>query len=114
MFELTGQHGFYITLANGYAISVQIGRGYYCDNHHSLGSLISADLADFVGPVPPSHTAEIAVIQPDGELMRHEDGDNILKYQTVSEFLSLINRINAISPFKIVSAPLLLESPADE
>jgi hypothetical protein len=114
MFQITGQHGFHITLANGYTISVQIGRGYYCDNHYSLSSLISAELADFAGPAPPTLTAEIAVIQPNGELMRQEDGDNILKYQTVSDFLSLMNRINAISPIRIVSTPLLLEGPLNE
>jgi hypothetical protein len=60
MFSITDNKGFQIKFANGLAVSVQFGYGNYCENRDMRGGYGAA--------APPSKTAEVAVIGPNGLL----------------------------------------------
>lgn len=61
-------NGFHMTFANGYSISIQWKSGNYCEHHMD---------SDFLNRTPKhSSNAEIAVLDPDGELI--DDLDKFL------------------------------------
>ena len=74
--------------SNGYSISVQWGAGNYCDNHH-----ISSDSSKKVAS-RGSSDAEVAIIQPNGDLMYREDWcDEVCGYLTTDKVLELMKEV---------------------
>ena len=55
MFTITQGKGFHIAFANGWTVSVQFGKGNYCDHHGMIGG----DLSELAAG--PSKTAEVGV-----------------------------------------------------
>ena len=95
MFKITGGKGFQITFNNGYTISVQFGLGNYCA-HHSNSDDFSAlnDIAAHSRSLAEkgSETAEIAIIDPAGELVNVTEWDYSVKgYCSPEEVLKWIN-----------------------
>lgn len=84
-FSITEQKGFHITFPNGWTVSVQFGRGNYCDNYSH---------EDRTVPVPDSSDAEIAA-WPDtgGKWLNFEGGDTVLGYQSPEQVLAFMNRV---------------------
>ena len=81
--------GFFVTFANGYTISVQFGRGNYCNNRDgTLGN--------------SSPNAEIAVIRPNGEFIPISPHDRVQGYVSPDE-MSEIMRVVATYPESLVS-----------
>ena len=84
MFKISDNKGFQMTFDNGYMVSVQFGAGNYCDNY-------DLNIMDYYGkPVPPSFTAETALISPDGEFIKYKD-DHVQARQTPEDVLKLMN-----------------------
>jgi hypothetical protein len=84
MFKICGQKGFHITFDNGYTVSVQFGAGNYCDNY----DLVIMDYRDKA--VPPSRTAETALLAPNGDFVQYK-GDDVQGRQTPEDVLELLN-----------------------
>ena len=85
MFKICDQKGFHIQFENGWKISVQFGKSNYGGNYDFEG--------DYGDPVPPSGTAEIAAIAPNGDFMEWPDGDTVQGYQTPTQVLAAMNMI---------------------
>lgn len=83
MFDVTDNKGVRITLANGYSVSIQWGKGNYCNNRNN------PDI-DYTGPVPASNTAETAIIDPDGNFVDY-NGDGVQGYQTPADVIAALN-----------------------
>lgn len=83
-FEITSQHGFWIHLNNGYVVSVQWGGGTYSDNH---------DTFDYRDISMESKTAEIAVINPAGELIEtpFQPNDTVIGWQTMEQVSKIVD-----------------------
>lgn len=67
-FETT-PNGFYMTFENGYAISVQWGDVNLCSNRS-----FTDDTKGIVGMSRVSNTAEVAIIEPNGQFHDFPDG----------------------------------------
>lgn len=79
-FRICDQKGFHVTFENGWTVSVQFGGGNYSQNYgHPIGR----------GEVPPSNTAEVALIAPDGS-MPDIGGDTVRGWQSPAEVLALM------------------------
>ncbi len=88
MFNVTNNRGFHITFANGWTVSVQWGRGNYCDNRTPLPPRIHE-------PVPPSPTAEIAAWDHAGRWWQFEN-DTVAGYQTPEQVAEFIQKISQL------------------
>lgn len=86
-FKICNQKGFHVTFANGWTVSVQFGRGNYCDNYDAVGS--------WGDPVPPSRTAEIAAWPSGGDMIVIDDGDTVRGYVSPDELLAFMAEIAA-------------------
>lgn len=64
-FRITRKKGFHVTFENDYTVSVQFGPGNYCNNYDAE---IGGD-EERCGE-QGSHDAEVAVIDPSGNLIR--------------------------------------------
>lgn len=88
MFKITDNKGFQIKFENGWTVSVQWGKGNYCDNYDHNG--------EYGEPVPPSTTAEVAAWpEGGGEWLRFENGDVVDARYTPAQVLELMNRVSA-------------------
>ena len=85
-FAICDRKGFHVTFENGWTISVQFGRGNYCDNYNHDGAYGDA--------VPPSGTAEVAA-WPSGGGMIKLDGDAVGANYTPAQVLALMADIAA-------------------
>ena len=83
-FGITAQKGFHITFENGWTVSVQFGRGNYCENY---------DHSDWQGPVPPSKDAEVAAWDFEGEWFVFEDGNTVKGNVTPFDLLVFMNMV---------------------
>jgi len=84
MFKISDNKGFHITFENGYTVSVQFGPGNYSDNY-------GLSIMDYYGkPVPPSSTAETALLDPSGNFVKYK-GDDVQARQTPEDVLELLN-----------------------
>ena len=95
MFKTCDQKGFHITFDNGYTVSVQFGAGNYCDNY-DLRIMEYHDKA-----VPPSRTAETALIAPNGDFVEYK-GDDVQGRQTADDVLELLNYAAGLSQYNEV------------
>ncbi len=90
-FRICQGKGFHIVFDNGWGLSVQIGTGNYCENRSSQ---LSADWqADQLAAGDHgSIDAEIAVMQPDGELYQMEGcNDTVKGWVDAAEVLKVLN-----------------------
>jgi hypothetical protein len=87
MFCITDNKGFQITFANGWTVSVQFGRGNYCENSGAYEIKRGE-------PVPPSRTAEIAAWDADGNWHPFEY-DTVEGHQTPAQVLEFMNLVAA-------------------
>jgi hypothetical protein len=100
VFKITQGKGFFITFENGYSLSVQWGYGNYCANRHEYDS--GGDYVDNqrVLGEEGSNTAEIAIINPDGDMNGKAlgifDGDDVEGYCTPERVLEVMNLIAAL------------------
>lgn len=85
MFSTTESKGFHITFENGWTVSVQFGRGNYCENYNF----------EEYGSAPPSQNAEIAAWGPNGECHYFDNGDNVMGYQSPEQVLSFMNKVSS-------------------
>lgn len=69
---ITDGKGFAMKFANGYSISVQFGRGNYCDNYSFDNGSEYPQLNIDAGSAGSSN-AECAVIDPSGDLIQLPD-----------------------------------------
>ena len=78
--DSTQSGNFVFELDNGYSISIAVGGGTYSTGNMEDG---------FV-------SAEIAVVDPDGEFVDQGSGSGVEGWQSVSQLIEIINRINSI------------------
>lgn len=95
MFRITRGCGFHITFENGYTISVQFGWGNYCEHHDEIEGFnpsIDPDAHDKKLASKGSRDAEIAIIDPSGELVEVEEWKDTVKgYCSPDEVLEWMN-----------------------
>lgn len=85
MFAITAQKGFQVSFENGWTVSVQFGRGNYCQNYNH---------DNYDGPVPPSRTAEVAAWDKDDNW--HDfGGDTVEGHMKPNQVLEFMNEIAA-------------------
>jgi hypothetical protein len=94
-FTITNGRGFQVTFKNGYTVSVQFGRGNYCQNQtvsNPILQMVEA-MQPFTGDVV-CPDAEVAVWKDDGELIplrRYHNNDSVGGYFTPAKVLNLLN-----------------------
>ena len=100
-FAVRDNKGFYFTFENGYTVSVQIGMGNYCDNHHEDSNVRQETLTRMgkgmvCGVESESRTAEIAIWDDKGEWVTgkwaRSGGDMMVEgYLTPEDVLRALN-----------------------
>jgi hypothetical protein len=89
-FKSCENKGFQITFENGWTVSVQWGKGNYCDRRdYSMFSLETEQ------GIVECANAECAVWDADGEWLPLSDGDDVIGWQTPDEVAALIARVAA-------------------
>jgi len=85
----TSPNGYHIHLPNGYKVSVQWGAGTYSDYHDLI---LRGHYEDWEFKKLNSKTAEVAVIDPHGELMETpwSGGDTIMGWQYANDVKKII------------------------
>ncbi len=81
--------GFHVGLRNGFTVSVQFGRGSYCEHHH-----------DSLWDVPEkgrSYNAETAVFDPKDELMP-VNGETVQGWQSPDDVVRLMGVVARLKP----------------
>ena len=91
MFTITNHQGMRIEFENGWAVSIQIGPGNYCDNHDTDIMAFATTATKPTNEFLKSTTAETAVINPAGNLIAIHDGeDTVQGYQTTEQVLQTL------------------------
>ena len=99
MFSISGNRGFQITFENGYTVSVQFGKGNYCENYDIPTSYLveektvpdsSYKYAVQEKTVPDCKNAETALIDGDNNFIRYLH-DVVQKNMTPEMVLDLLN-----------------------
>lgn len=90
------ESGFWITFKNGYCVSAQFGKYNYCGDYNLRISGILPFYDNEEKHNTGCENAEVAVINPKGELIHYwgEDEDNVKGHVTPSEFLVLLNEVS--------------------
>ena len=101
-FKISDNKGFQISFNNGYTVSVQFGSGTYCSNR---------DLP-YGEKVPPSDTAETALMTKDGFV--EYQGDDVQGYMTPSEVLKLMMYAESLPPYDELTAFVSGQNPQEE
>lgn len=94
MFRELAGHGFQIHLKNGYIVSVIFGFATYSDNRDKPSQIHFRHMER-----TESSSAEIAVIKPNGTLLKQRIGkyaDYVKGWQSVEDFLKLVKRIEKL------------------
>ena len=89
-FKSCENKGFQITFENGWTISVQFGKGNYCDRRSFDENSWKPEADEIV----ESANAECAVWDADGNWMEF-DFDQVIGYQTPDQVAALIARVAA-------------------
>lgn len=89
MFKITDNKGFHLSFDNGITVSVQFGRGNYCDNYTVGG---------WEGPVEPSSNAEVMVWDREGKTLPIPSAEgeipenaDVVGYQSANDVARIIN-----------------------
>lgn len=85
-FKICDQKGFHITFENGWTVSVQFGRGNYCDNYDHPG---------YEGAVPQSSDAEIAAWNAKNAWFEFQGGNTVEGNATPARVLSFMAEVAA-------------------
>ena len=101
-FEISDQKGFQITYQNGYTVSVQFGGGSYSTNR---------DLP-YGEEVPPSDTAETALMTKDGFV--EYQGDDVQGHMSPSDVLKLMVYAESLPPYDELTAFVSGQNPQEE
>lgn len=94
-FKISDQKGFHVTFENGWTVSVQFGRGNYCENYGFEGENPSDPSSAYRGPVPHSRDAEVAAWSPDGAWFPIAEDDDVIGNQTPAQVLAIMNKVAA-------------------
>lgn len=90
-FMITNGKGFRVTFENGWALSVQFGNVNYCENRANF-RVIYKDDAEYGNIESPN--AEIAIINPNGELEYIAAVQDTVKgYVSPAEMLRIMNDV---------------------
>jgi len=98
MFTITNGSGFHIKFDNGYTVSVQFGLGSYGD-HYSLAGIKNFTQDNIHAGEKGSELAEMAILDPQGELLPLKDILNldyestVIGYTTPNTLVTLINYV---------------------
>ena len=104
-FQISDQKGFQITYKNGYTVSVQFGGGNYCTNR-------DLPIEDYGKSVPPSDTAETALMTKDGFVSYQ--GDDVQGYMSPSEVLKLMIHAESLPIYDELAAFVAGQNPQEE
>ena len=104
-FEISDNKGFHITYKNGYTVSVQFGGGNYCTNR-------DLPIEDYGKPVPPSDTAETALMTKDGFVPY--GGDDVQGHMSPSDVLKLMVFAESLKPYDELDAFVNGLNPQEE
>ena len=104
-FQISDQKGFQITYKNGYTVSVQFGGGNYCTNR-------DLPIEDYGKSVPPSDTAETALMTKDGFVSYQ--GDDVQGYMSPSEVLKLMVHAESLPIYDELAAFVSGQNPQEE
>ena len=104
-FEISNNKGFQITYKNGYTVSVQFGGGNYCTNR-------DLPIEDYGKSVPPSDTAETALMTKDGFVSYQ--GDDVQGYMSPSEVLKLMVHAESLPIYDELAAFVSGQNPQEE
>ena len=103
-FEISDNKGFHITYKNGYTVSVQFGGGNYCTNR-------DLPIEDYGKSVPPSDTAETALMTKDGFVSYQ--GDDVQGYMSPSEVLKLMVHAESLPIYDELAAFVSGQNPQE-
>jgi hypothetical protein len=92
-FSNYGGHGFRMTFANGWAVSVQWGEGYYCELYWAARE-VDPKHASGGSDTSESHDAEVAIIDPKGSF------EVVEGYRTPDQVAATIEKVSKYKPFK--------------
>ncbi len=101
-FQISDNKGFQISFNNGYTVSVQFGGGTYCSNR---------DLP-YGEKVPPSDTAETALMTKDGFV--EYQGDDVQGHMSPSDVLKLMVYAESLPPYDELAAFVSGQNPQEE
>lgn len=88
-FKICDGKGFHIGLQNGFIVSVQFGRGNYCE-HHQDPAWGTPEKGD-------SYNAETAVFAPNGDMMP-VNGDAVQGWQSPDDAVRLLATVARLNP----------------
>ena len=101
-FQISDNKGFQISFNNGYTVSVQFGSGTYCSNR---------DLP-YGEKVPPSVTAETALMTKDGFV--EYQGNDVQGHMFPKDVLELLNYAESLPPYDELTAFVSGQNPQEE
>lgn len=89
---------FWITFENGYTLSVFNGYGSHTENHFAIEKYQYILKHDLLFEGWDSNLVEIAILNPDGDLITRDviNSDDSVKTVDVNELIKIINKINDI------------------
>jgi hypothetical protein len=91
VFSIHPNSGFVITFANEWSVSVRFGYSNYCDNK---------DASTYTTPMDEQldcPNAEIAVINPDGDLVEWDDwGDTVKGWMKPNEVMDVMCQVQVL------------------
>lgn len=93
MFRLVNDMGFQISLDNGYTVSVMFSPFAYCSNHKFAKDYKDKLLGDRYEKFTECPNAETAVKDTVTGEFSPIDGEDVTGYQTVNDFIHLINNV---------------------
>ncbi len=88
-FRICDNEGFQLTFENGWTVSVQFGPMHYCDNRKDFG--IAEAIKNRGAKPAVSKTAEVAVINPAGDLIELTEHDTVKGWVSADEVAKLIH-----------------------
>lgn len=91
-FQTSDAKGFHVTFENGWTVSVQFGRGNYCDNRDWRGPNPDDPSSVVFAQAPKSRTAEVAAWDANGKWLSFES-DDVEGWQSPAQVLELLNRV---------------------
>jgi len=89
-FEATYNKGFRMNFENGFSISVQWGSMNYCEKKN-LGAEYKDEIKNNIWE---SANAEIAIIDPEGEMLAIGDEDSVIGWCTPDEVAKIIQGVS--------------------
>lgn len=89
-FKICDGKGFHIGLRNGFTVSIQFGRGNYCEHHRNPNWGLPEEGS--------SYDAETAVFTPDGKSFVKVNGDEVQGWQSPEDVVRLLTAVARQKP----------------